>query len=391
MFGTDDAIRKFFPNYQVNFYEYDGREQLDMGRRWADRIYPDGTWAGNLYQFFFRVLPRLTESLKHPFEMNADLSAKGETLAHKAVREAFANSIVHADYLGDGGIIIRKYPERLVLVNPGTLLVAKDRLLRGGSSVCRNINLQNMFLCMGMVEKTGSGVDTILKGWLEECLMPPQVNEEHYPAQVVWELPFIGMIPQAEADKLKAQVGPQRFKGLSLPKQQILLVVYAKKSASHQDIRELLPMIHPSDLTKWLGELEAVGCLESEGKTRAKVYSLPEKQMSQHSPEMSQLDGQMSQLSPEMSQLDGQMSQLPESVHKVRKVRKIKQEELERAILDLCCDEWIINTDMANILGREKRTLQRVLRPMVAHGLLEARFPEQISHPQQAYRAIRRK
>ncbi len=92
-----------------------------------------------------------------------------------------------------------------------------------------------------------------------------------------------------------------------------------------------------------------------------------------------------------MSQLSPEMSQLPESVHKVRKVRKIKQEELERAIPDLCCDEWIINTDMANILGREKRTLQRVLRPMVAHGLLESRFPEQISHPRQAYRSIRRK
>ncbi len=274
-------------------------------------------------------------------------------------------------------------PNLPLLVNPGTLLVAKERLLRGGSSVCRNINLQNMFLCMGMVEKTGSGVDTILKGWLEECLMPPQVNEEHYPAQVVWELPFIGMIPQAEADKLKAQVGPQRFKGLSLPKQQILLVVYAKKSASHQDIRELLPMIHPSDLTKWLGELEAVGCLESEGKTRAKVYSLPAR-------EMAHLGGEMAHLGGEMAHFGGEMAHLPESVQKVRNSVRISQEELERAILDLCRKEWIISSEIANILERKKRTLLHVLRPMVSHGLLEARYPAQLNHPQQAYRTISR-
>ncbi len=376
MFGTDDAIRKFFPNYQVNFYEYDGREQQDMNRRWADRIYPDGTWAGNLYQFFFRVLPRLTESLKRPFEMNPDLSAKGETLAHKAVREAFANAIVHADYLGDGGIIIRKYPERLVLINPGTLLVAKDRLLRGGSSVCRNINLQNMFLCMGMVEKTGSGVDTILKGWLEECLMPPQVNEEHYPAQVVWELPFIGIIPQAEADKLKAQVGPERFKALSLPKQQILLVVYAKKEASHQDIHELLPMIHPSDLTKWLGELEAVGCLQSEGRTRAKVYRLPEKQKAH-------LDDVVAAATDTLTPFERLVRDLKLSDAEIGLLRRYHATKrnaphvTDEVIMSVCKGRWVTSAQLALLMERNPKTLwTKAIQPLVRHKKLGRRYED---------------
>lgn len=42
------------PGYFVDF-----REKLDTERRWTDRIYPDGTWEPNLFQFFLRVWPRL--------------------------------------------------------------------------------------------------------------------------------------------------------------------------------------------------------------------------------------------------------------------------------------------------------------------------------------------
>ena len=52
MFGKDQAIRD--PNGAPNYF-VDYREKLDPELRWTDRIYPDGTWEANLFQFYSRV------------------------------------------------------------------------------------------------------------------------------------------------------------------------------------------------------------------------------------------------------------------------------------------------------------------------------------------------
>ena len=344
---------------------------------------------------------------KVPIWNSKNRKPKGETTAHKAIREALANTIVHADYRGEGGLIIKKYPDRLVLTNPGTLLLSRERIFRGGISKCRNISLQTMFQRIGIVEKAGSGIDVILRGWMEQCLMPPEVLETTDPPQVTWTLPFIGIIPQSSAEKLEQLIGSEQYQTLTLAERMILLIAFEKNAISHADIHELLPMLHPSDLTKILQVLVDRGYLLSEGRTRAKKYKLASPtntrnnsqmsqlsgEMSQLSGEMSQLSGEMSQLSSEMSQLPGEMSQLssemsqlPESACLVRKKLKCKQEELEKAILDLCRDTWTDSYQLAKFLEREKRTLQRILKTMVLHGLLDARFPQHPSHPQQAYR-----
>ena len=236
-----------------------------------------------------------------------------------------------------------------------------------------------MFQRIGIVEKAGSGIDVILRGWMEQCLMPPEVCETADPPQVTWTLPFIGIIPQSSAAELEQLVGSEQYLRLSLAERMILLVTFEKHEISHADIHELLPMLHPSDLTKILQALVDHGHLLSEGRTRAKRYKLA-------SPPSTHNNSQTSQLRGEMSQLPGEMSQLPQSVCIVRKKLKCKQEELEEAILDLCRDTWTDSYKLAKYLEREKRTLQRILKTMVLHKLLDARFPQHPSHPQQAYR-----
>ncbi|MEG2236793.1 MAG: hypothetical protein RRY13_03960, partial [Akkermansia sp.] len=97
----------------------------------------------------------MNEGLKVPFKLNPDMTRQGESPAHIAVREALANAIVHADYHGDGGIIINKSSKKLELSNPGTLLVSREYIFTGGVSKCRNPSLQKMFQFMGIVDKAG--------------------------------------------------------------------------------------------------------------------------------------------------------------------------------------------------------------------------------------------
>jgi len=77
--------------------------------------------------------------------MQPDLFRKDDTIVHEAIREALVNALIHADFRGQGGVVIEKYRDRFEMSNPGTLLLSFDQLLRGGVSECRNKTIQTMF------------------------------------------------------------------------------------------------------------------------------------------------------------------------------------------------------------------------------------------------------
>lgn len=382
MFGKHDSILDLWPSFQLDYFEYEN--STDENARWSDRLTNDGSWAGNLYEFTFLVLGRLQLGLKRPFELNKDMTRKGETLADIALREAVANTIIHADYWVDAGIRITKRPEGLKFVNPGTMLVNKDTLFTDSEqvSICRNKNLQRMFQALGMGDKAGSGVEKITKGWFDTCLAFPQISEQANPWRVVWFLPSVGMIPRKKLDAIIHRIGAQDFSQLSSFEKLVLVCVPFDSFISHGDIQNMLPM-HPADLSRYLSRFVERGFLKTKGRTRGMKYCWSEVNAEQ----MSQLHGNTGQMSHLMSQLEenpAQMSQLPESVLKVKSSKKVSQEEMEAAICDLCRNRWVTSVEMAGILGREKRTLLRILRSMVLHHVLKAK-EEQTNHPQQAY------
>ncbi|MBF0190573.1 MAG: putative DNA binding domain-containing protein [Magnetococcales bacterium] len=188
MFGREETIREAVPSYHVDYRE---RLSLDPEVRWTDRLTLDGTWHANLFQFYQRVVQRLTSDLKLPFQLEATLFRKGETEVHEAIREALVNTLIHADHLGQGGIVVEKHPDRLEFSNPGALLVSLDQLVRGNVSECRNKALQTMFMLIGTAEKAGSGVDKIFRGWKAQAWTLPTVSEQTQPDRVTWQLPLV--------------------------------------------------------------------------------------------------------------------------------------------------------------------------------------------------------
>jgi len=169
MFGRYECITDVVatPNYFVDY-----REKLDPSVRWSHRLFPDGRWEANLFQFYHRILPQLTADLPVPFRLEG-LQRIDETPAHKAVREAVVNALIHSDYFAPGGVVIQRYRNKLTLENPGTLLVSPEQLRRGGVSECRNKSLQQMFMMIGGGEKAGSGFDTIQSGWASQHWRAP--------------------------------------------------------------------------------------------------------------------------------------------------------------------------------------------------------------------------
>ncbi len=184
MFGKYDSITNS-SSYPSFFVDY--RERLltdDPNVRWTNRIYPDGTWEANLYQFYIRVYNRLIQSLPRPFMIKNGIRQE-ETPAHDAVREALINCIIHQDFSAMGNIIVERTDNALVFSNPGILLVSKQQYFEGGRSICRNPILQKMFMLLGRAEKAGSGVDKIVGGWKYLGLPTPIIEEKTRPDYVV--------------------------------------------------------------------------------------------------------------------------------------------------------------------------------------------------------------
>ena len=183
MFGKTNSItdpeccQEFFPDYREHLSE-------DPQMRWTNRIYPDGTWEANLYQFFTRVLPLLQHALPVPFSLDNNQMRNNTTTAHVALREAFANSLTHAAYTVRGNIVIDRYFDRIVLSNPGTMLVSVEEYYEGGHSVCRNPIIQKMFVFLGIGEKGGTGADVIAKGWRDNGWSTPTVEEKSNPDRI---------------------------------------------------------------------------------------------------------------------------------------------------------------------------------------------------------------
>ena len=101
-----------------------------------------------------------------------------ETPRHLAVREALANCLVNADYYQRWSVVIERYPDRIVLSNPGTIILGKKQMLRGGISEPRNRNIFKMFNLIGIGEHAGSGVPDIFTVWENEGLKTPMVEEQ---------------------------------------------------------------------------------------------------------------------------------------------------------------------------------------------------------------------
>ncbi|MFA5202656.1 MAG: ATP-binding protein, partial [Bacteroidales bacterium] len=162
MFGKGLAIRERFDNFRMDYVDM---SHLVGDERYHDRLTYDGRWENNLYQFFHRVLPKITMDLPRPFRLEGARRID-DTPQHEAVREAFTNSIIHSDVLLPGGVLrVDKYDDRLCFRNPGILKLPIEQIYEGGTSKARNPKIQNMLRMIGYGENLGSGFPKIISAW----------------------------------------------------------------------------------------------------------------------------------------------------------------------------------------------------------------------------------
>ena len=392
MFGKYDSIKdqtcapKFFPDYKEIPAD-------TSSTRWIDRIYPDGSWEANLFQFYRRVLPKLQQVIPTPFRLEGN-QRKDETPAHESLREAFANLCVHADYSEESSLLVYRYPHRIVFSNPGVMLISKQQFYQGGESVCRNTSLQQMFMMIGSAEKAGSGVDKILKGWETLNWKRPYPIEKAQPNKVELVMPLESLLDESVLLELNKLFGI-RLEQLDSNEKIAVSMALTERIINNERLRDTLSL-HPADITHMLQHLCKEDFLASSGHGRGTVYKL---KVATSGEKVATSEGKVATpeeslvVTPKGSLVVTPMgSKVATSGEKVATSRgkvatpnskRMSKDDMRKMIIDYC-SEWRTVSEIADYVCRNKQYIRNKILP-VMHDVLQMLFPKE-NHPGQKYK-----
>ena len=378
----EECCPKFFPDYR----EYLSENPND---RWTDRVYADGTWETNLFQFYRTVWLKLSSRLPKPFQLSNGQRID-ETPAHEALREAFVNSLVHTDYSAPGNIVIESRLETFIFSNPGTLLVTLEQYYAGGISQCRNISLQKMLMMIGSAEKAGSGVGKILSGWTNAHWRRPYLSVESKPDRLELYLSMLSTIPEETFSELKNLFG-DIVASLDGDEMMVLSACQIEGDITNQKLQYLVDR-HKTDITKLLQDLCRREFLISDNRGRWTTYHLNEtyrvKQGSSNidssnidssNEDSSNMDSSKQGSSKQGSSKQGSFKQgsIPQ---------RLKKEELIQLIKEVCKEVYKSLEEIAKDVDRKMKYLSDEIFPdMIQNKDLIKLYQD--NHPNQKYKS----
>ena len=166
--GTRAAIRRYVPHYvwthlrmrlETDYTDReDGQEAIPVAlARILDRILADNpiqTVQQGLFHFEYRTYPEV------------------------ALREALLNAFCHADYRIASPILVKQFPDRIEISNPGALIggITPKNILHH-APVARNPRLVNALVRLRLVNRSNLGIQRIYKALLVEGKEPPTIED----------------------------------------------------------------------------------------------------------------------------------------------------------------------------------------------------------------------
>lgn len=389
MFGKEREIVNVIPTYFLDYREVN-LENTD--ERWFNRIVSsDGSWTGNLYDFYFKIINRLTSDLNIPFKIENN-TRNDDTIVHVAIREALTNTLVHADYNESGSILIEKDNNTFIFSNPGNLRIPKERALKGGESDPRNPTLHKMFSLIGIGERAGSGLVTIQAAWRKQHWQHPILEEVVQPDKVILTLKTISLIPNHILNGLKIQIG-EKFSSLS--NNEILALAFASQYENVTNINlQNYAEINAYESNKILSNLVNKKLLLPTGSGRGMKYIINydgnyTEQVSMGGNELSMGGNELSMGGNELSMGgndDIQNKKIDEIVSITIKNKRFNSDKMLELIVNLCTIKPLSAREISNYLNRDLKWIKsKYISKLVKEGRINLLYPDNPKNPNQKY------
>lgn len=259
LIGREATIRRLVPTHEVAFQVLDGEEvRFNEFRRepllrifeWLELQFSSRNPEEEIQVGLFRVgVPRVDRF---------------------AFREAIANALVHRDYARIGAVHVLLNDEQLRLSNPGGFVagVTPQNILTVMPRP-RNPTLADAFKRIGLVERTGRGVDRIYRQTVRYGRPTPSYMRS---TSVTVDLE----IPAADADLefLRMILVAEEEQGGPLPVDSLIALacIRTERRVSVDDVATAIQKDRSAAKKTVEGLLEA-GLVEAHGNTRARVYT----------------------------------------------------------------------------------------------------------------------
>ena len=260
LIGRTDSLRRLVPTHEVLFQVMDGtRVKVNEGSRAA--LIEIVEW-----------LDLLSRGVNTEQEFNEGLFRIGIARVDvDALREAINNALVHRDYARRGPVRVCWQKSDLIISNPGGFVdgVSLANLLTTEPRP-RNPALADAFKRLGLVDRTGRGVDLIYTGMLRFGRPAPDYSQSMLdlvklsintePA----DLAFVRMVLHEETRQSGA-----------LPTE-TLLVLTALRFARRMSSADLSAPLQctPQEASKLIEPLVESGLIQAHGNGRGRQYTL---------------------------------------------------------------------------------------------------------------------
>ena len=402
MFGTDEAIRAVRFPHVIDYRRIP--TDNTPSRRWTDRE----RWTGNLYGAWESIFPRLIRGLPTPFRLRGPHRID-EPQGLETLREAFVNLLVHTDYKETRDAVIEHRDDRYVFRNPGDSWVVVENLGIEGRSERRNPVIAQLFDDLGLADQAGSGYLRIYDEWLALGYRKPTVSSDPLRYEFELELDLASMLSPGDRSWLAS------FGEIWKPEEEIALMFLQHEGrVDNQTLRSATGQ-HVLDASRTLRSLRDRGFLQLHGSGRNAWYGPGMIIADDHRPTVVPLFGQDDDQrgftrqgdqpvavssghndvssghkaisSGHKGHNDHDMEQQLQTIARpVRRSQRIDPAQMEHTIVALCAVIPLSSAELAEYLGRQRRTLRRYIAHLVNLGRLE---PVQASpnHPDQRYRS----
>lgn len=302
-----------------------------------------------------------------PF-LNQDERPRIEGNLPQVWQEALLNAIAHRDYNVQGaGIEVWLFDDRMEVTSPGGLLpeLSLDELLSLRRVHCsRNPRLMRTLVDLGLTRDQGEGIPRMFAEMADAFLPTPHINPTARSVSVMLRNTTI----LGEGDRaFVARIGGE---DLSDEEFRALLQAHRSTQVDNASLRSLMG-VDTLGASQILRRLRDRGLLELHPAGSQSFYTLAPRLRSAESADRGE------QLAPSLLQAIAGLGVRP------------RKEPLRQVIAQLCTGHWRTPAWLADQLKMEPGNLsERHLAPMVRNGILERRYPETPTHPEQAYLTV---
>ncbi len=184
----------------------------------------------------------------------------------RVIRELLTNALVHRPYTQRGDIYLNLYPDRLEIVNPGPLPLGVTPANVLHASVRRNEHLARLCHDLKLMEREGSGFDTVYDVLLSQGRPAPRVEEGPDWVRVT--------LTRSAPDRrvLAFITSASETYGLTQRERIALGLLAQCEALTAKELVERLELNHVDQLRPWLERLCKWELVQQSGRTQATRY-----------------------------------------------------------------------------------------------------------------------